>query len=79
MKHLVLFEKYMEVDSKDRMRISDIVDKAKGDKAKEIQLATTMANRITDYDKAMRRGRAAEEEKQKHLADVFFKRAKELR
>lgn len=79
MKHLVLFEKYMEVDSKDRMRISDIVDKAKGDKSKELQLARTMANRITDYDKAIRRGRAAEEEGHKHLAEVFFARAKELR
>ncbi len=79
MKHLVLFERYMEVDSKDRMRISDIIDKAKGDKSKEMQLAQTMANKIKDYDKAIRRGRAAEEEEQKHLAEIFFKRAKELR
>jgi ribosome-binding protein aMBF1 (putative translation factor) len=79
MRHLVLFEKYMEVDSKDRMRISDIIDKAKGDDSKEKQLAQTMANKIKDYDKAIRRGRAAEEEGQKELAEIFFARAKQLR
>ena len=79
MKHIKLFEKYMEVDSKDEMRISDIITKADGDKAKESQLAKLMADKIKDFDKAIRRGRAAEQKKKKHLADIFFKRAKELK
>lgn len=79
MKYIKLFEKYMEVDSKDEMRISDIVKKAKGDKSKELQLARLMADKIKDFDKAIRRGRAADDAKKKNLAEVFYKRAKELK
>jgi len=81
MKHLKnfqIFERYMGVDAKDVVRIQDIIDKSRGDKGKQHQLASNMANKITDYDKAIRRGRAAEDIGRTDLADIFFGRAKEL-
>lgn len=38
-----------------------------------------MANKITDFDKAKRRGLAAQAEKRPELAKIFLKRAKELK
>lgn len=65
-------------DPKDEMRISDIVTKSKGDEAKQIQLATAMANKITDVEKAERRGEAAEDQGLEELASIFYNRANQL-
>ena len=66
-------------DSKDRKRISDIVDrKAPGDPAKQFALASRMAKLIKKLDKAIRRGRAAEDAGVDALAQVFYNRAIEL-
>lgn len=65
-------------DEKDHSRIQGIIAKAKGDEEKEIALATTMANSITDIAKANRRGEAAEEAGHPHIANVFYDRAAEL-
>jgi hypothetical protein len=83
------------VTPKDTMRILDIVRKAgfdsgfgageKGNRkrdeiyAKQMQFAGNMARSITDASKAIRRGRAAEEENYHAMADVFFARAIQLR
>ena len=66
------------VDSKDLMRIDDIITKAAGNKYKAIKLAETMCKLITDRFKALRRARAAERRGQPDLADIFTKRATEL-
>ncbi len=63
-----------EYDAKDEMRIRDIVSKAAGSRSKIIQLTTTMANKITDKDKALRRARAAEEDNYHEIANIFYKR-----
>ncbi len=47
--------------SKDAMRIYDMVRRANGSNTKLMALAVQMANAIQDVDKALRRGRAAEE------------------
>lgn len=65
-------------DSKDEMRISDIIKKAAGDRSKSARLAQVMASKITDIAKAVRRGNAAESENYHDLASIFFKRAYEL-
>jgi len=59
-------------------RIKDIISKSAGDKEKEIKLAETQANRITDENKAINRAIAAKELGHEHLFDVFFRRAYEL-
>ena len=46
-------------EKKDLDRINDIISKANGSEQKAIQLATTMASRITDKDKMIRRHAAA--------------------
>ena len=69
----------MTFNDKDAKRIADLVKKAGGSKAKEVQLAEAMARTITDADKAERRGRAAEDENFHSVAAVFFARAKALR
>lgn len=78
----------LEITSKDLMRIRDIVAKsttitASGpvpNTAKQKQLATNMANSITDKDKAFNRGKAAIEVlgDDSEVAQIFFTRAKEL-
>ena len=68
----------MDYEDKDVVRIEGIVAKAKGDRDKENQLATNMANSITDGAKALRRGRAAEEQNFHNIAKIFFDRAKTL-
>ena len=67
-----------QVTSKDVMRITDIVRKSDGNKSKALSLAEQMAKSITDGFKALRRARAAEAERQKEIADIFFQRALEL-
>jgi hypothetical protein len=65
-------------DDKDEQRILDIIDKADDNKIKARQLAQTMANKITDAEKAMRRYRAAEDHNYHDLALIFYKRAVQL-
>lgn len=65
-------------DPKDEMRIKDILRKADGDASKAVSLAKTMANKIEDAAKAIRRGDAAKEQEANALAEIFYARAKEL-
>ena len=65
--------------SKDTNRILDIIDKANGDRNQENRLATSMANKIKDADKALARGLAAEDNNYHNVAEIFFAREKELR
>ena len=58
-------------------RISDIIKKS-NDQNRQISLATTQANRITDEWKCINRAMAAKEMGHEHLFDVFFRRAYEL-
>lgn len=84
MKHLMLFEQFlleknpMEVTSKDDMRINDIIRKSGGDSAKAEALARTMASRITDYYKAIRRASAAQSAGRSDLAQIFKDRSRQL-
>ena len=57
--------------------IKDIVDKT-DDKEKQLKLAQTQANRITDEWKAINRSMAAKEMGHEHLFEVFFERAYQL-
>ena len=76
----------LEPQSKDYMRITDLVRKGeildtKGRFLKGVgarQLAQTMANKITDVSKAYRRYKAAEEENFHDLALIFYKRYRDL-
>lgn len=63
---------------KNYTRIKDIVDKSGGDEEKEIRLAQTQANRITDEYKCINRAMAAKEMGHENIFDVFFRRAYEL-
>jgi hypothetical protein len=65
-------------ESKDVMRISDIIKKSGGDDNKALTLARTMAKLIKDYYKAMRRAKAAEEAGREDLAEIFYNRAAAL-
>lgn len=67
-----------EVVGKDRDRIQGMLDKAGGDEAKLLRLAKQMAKSITDVDKAMRRGKAAEAKGLTPVANAFYARAIEL-
>lgn len=58
-------------------RIYDIINKT-NDEEKQIKLAQTQANRITDEYKAINRAIVAKELGHEHLFDVFFKRAYKL-
>ena len=69
---------YEYADYKDQKRISDIVAKAKGSGAKELQLAQTMANAIKDYDKAVGRAEAAVQQDKYEIAQIFAIRAAAL-
>ena len=65
--------------NKNYTRLKDIVDiKSPGDEEKQICLAQTQANRITDEMKALNRAMVAKEMGHLHLYDVFFRRAYEL-
>jgi hypothetical protein len=48
------------------------------DKDRQIYLAQTQANKITDEWKAINRAMAAKEMGHEHLFDVFFRRSYEL-
>lgn len=67
-----------EPNSKDIMRINDIINKASGDASKEESLTRQMAKSITDHDKAYRRAKAAEAIGRQDLADIFMDKALEL-
>jgi hypothetical protein len=58
-------------------RIEDIMSKS-NDKDRQIYLAQTQANKITDEWKAINRAMSAKEMGHEHLFDVFFRRAYEL-
>ena len=83
-KGTVVFEDFVaeknpaEVEFKDEMRINDIIRKSGGDKTKAEALAKTMASRITDRYKAMRRAKAANSLGHPELAQIFNSRTKEL-
>lgn len=84
MKQVMLFEQFilekspMDIELKDEMRINDIIRKSGGDKEKATKLAQSMASKITDRYKAMRRAKAASAAGRSDLADVFNARMKEL-
>ena len=58
-------------------RIEDIMSKS-SDEARQIYLAQTQANKITDEWKAINRAMSAKEMGHEHLFEVFFQRAYEL-
>ena len=58
-------------------RIEDIMSKS-SDENRQIYLAQTQANKITDEWKAINRAMAAKEMGHEHLFEVFFRRAYEL-
>lgn len=64
-------------DPKDKKRIDDLIKKAKDD-AHAVRLAKTMASRIKDKKKALRRAYAAEDWNYHDIAKVFYDRAEEL-
>lgn len=66
-------------DDKDTIRIKGIINKSKGDKNKEIQLAMTMANSIDNKDKALARAKAATNLGYEHISRVFSDRANSLK
>ena len=86
-----LFEEYLKVfliemeytgQSKSEIqknfkRIEDIMSKS-SDEARQIYLAQTQANKITDEWKAINRAMAAKEMGHEHLFEIFFRRAYEL-
>jgi hypothetical protein len=72
-----------EPDEKDLQRLADIEDKAAGDVGKAIKMAVNVAKSIRDYDKAVRRAKAAEivfkdEKIGKAIHDVFMQAAHNL-
>ena len=73
-------KKYTDKDmEKDVKRIDDMVEKSDGDNKQLLNLASTMASRITSYDKAYYRGLAAEDQNYHDVAKIFFNRADELK
>lgn len=67
-----------DYDDKDLYRIQDILDRSKNNPQKRTALARNMANKITDWDKALRRGYAAKSLNLDGIAELFFMRAKQL-
>lgn len=72
-------------DLKDETRILELMSKTMGNSPEQLsplpkahQLAISMANKITDGDKAIRRGNAADALGYSSVADIFFARAKNL-
>jgi hypothetical protein len=83
MKNLQNWEKFNEEYSKkdiekDVKRIEDMKTKSRDDEHM-LSLSKTMASRITNYEKAHNRALAAEEQNYHDVAEVFFKRAEELK
>ena len=78
MTHLLAEKSPAEVELKDEMRINDIIRKSGGDRSKAEALARTMASRITDRYKALRRSKAAYSLGHSNLAQIFSDRTKEL-
>lgn len=79
------FEAILEsFDPKDEKRVQDFFIKSDGDMDKVIRLAQTMAKKITDVEKAIRRGEAALSVMKtpsgtyNAVAEIFFDRALEL-
>jgi len=72
------YSKSFDYDDKDLYRIQDILDKSKNNPQKRTALARNMANKITDWDKALRRGYAAKSLNLDGIAELFFMRAKQL-
>lgn len=78
------FESILEYDQKDIKRIQDFFTKAGGDFDKVIRLANTMANSITNAEKAFNRAEAAKvvmstkAGENNPVADIFYARAKDL-
>ena len=71
----------LEYDNKDVIRIKDFFKKSKGSDEKVLQLARTMANKITKVSKAIDRAEAAESilgKDENEIAMIFWSRAKEL-
>lgn len=64
--------------NKNYKRISDIIQKSDGDVDKQISLAKTQANRITNEYKCINRAMAAKEMGHDHLFDIFFRRSYEI-
>ena len=72
-------EEYSKKDiEKDVKRIEDMKTKSRDDEHM-LSLSKTMASRITNYEKAHNRALAAEEQNYHDVAEVFFKRAEELK
>lgn len=65
-------------DYKDEMRIQGLIKRSKGDYDKMLQLATNMAQSITDTDKALRRANAAKRAYQYEVAGIFQYRYRQL-
>lgn len=81
MKHLKNFKiyEYTQYDvDKDYRRVEDMWTKSGYDMDKMVKLATTMAGRITNGEKARNRGNAAEDLNFHEVAKIFFERAEEL-
>ena len=70
-----LFEAYEE---KDQQRIKDILGKSAGSLEKAKNLANSMATKITDYEKAVRRGEAADDF-YPEISYIFYDRAADLK
>ena len=83
MKNIQNWEKFNEEYSKkdiekDVKRIEDMKTKSKDDEHM-LGLSKTMAGRISSYEKAYNRALAAKEQNYHDVAEVFFKRAEELK
>lgn len=61
-----------------KMRVQNIIKKAKGDDEKEKSLARSMANKIITPDKAYGRFLVSDELNNPHLGKIFLHRFKEL-
>jgi hypothetical protein len=72
-----LYEYTQGDKSKDVMRINSMIDKSKDDEHL-VRLATTMAKRIKNAEKAHNRGLAAEDINYHDIAKIFFDRAEDL-
>ena len=67
------------IPTKDMDRAKSIIDKAKGDKAKEIQYATAMANSTSDKSKLQFRGDAMTKLGKDYLSKIFYNKLYESR
>ena len=67
------------IPTKDMDRAKSIIDKAKGDKAKEIQYTTAMANSTSDKSKLQFRGDAMTKLGKDYLSKIFYNKLYESR